>query len=663
MTMAVCSMARAQNEFLFEGSSVEWGDDQVLAVSDFDLDGRPDVVVDSFQVVGGEFEYGVEVRLARPDGTYAEPVFYADVLYFVRIADVTADGWPDLVALDGEGTELMVLPGIGAGALGPPILSAVDLPALGFGGLAIGDIDADGSADVALAEFTQQTGCQCVDLYMGDGSGHFVPGGTAIVAPRMGDTMLRDFDGDGTLDLFSTRNPPEVASTPDAAAVALGDGHGGFLPPTSSDLPVRAGNVVAIDLDDDGRLDLVTGTWEPDVWASVSVFENVDGSSFVLRHKIPLQIRGPSSLNSAAVTIGLADLDEDGLVDIVAATGEFEASDAMLFVLKGLGDFDFGPPADHALAGAPTGLAIADLDLDGHQDLVVSHPFRITFLRGTGDGSFALADQVDIGQPALDIASGDVNSDGHIDLVTANGAPSSALALRLGTGDGHFTGALPPPSEPPFVQRVLLADVSGDAILDLVEGTSALGRTLQVQLGLGDGGFRPPRVLDSDTTADIEVADLDGDGLVDILNCDPELQVVRVHRASRIGTVRGAGRLCLGWTLAAASQWATSMRTSGSTSSLPTLTARRTNRRSGRWSRCPDSVEAPSARPSRTTPSARKTSLSPTWTGTAISTPCWRGSTTTTPGRWVSSRRTASSCAAATATGPSGRGSTSPVRP
>src|SRR5262245_52205090 len=90
---------RAQNEFLFEGAAVDWGLNGVAAVADLDLDGRPDLVVDSLSFADGAIEFGPEIRLARPDGTYAAPVFYPDAPWFIRIAEVTSDTWPDLLAL------------------------------------------------------------------------------------------------------------------------------------------------------------------------------------------------------------------------------------------------------------------------------------------------------------------------------------------------------------------------------------------------------------------------------------------------------------------------------------------------------------------------------------------------------------------------------------
>jgi hypothetical protein len=127
---------------------------------------------------------------------------------------------------------------------------------------------------------------------------------------------------------------------------------------------------------------------------------------------------------------------------------------------------------------------------------------------------------IPVGAAPQGIAVGDVNGDGHDDVVFTHvganpTARDSLLHVTLGDGAGGFrqggdftVGALP--------GGVALADVDGDGKLDAVVACSGRG-TLAILLGKGDGTFgemhslragrRPVQVL---------VRDLDGDGRVDV---------------------------------------------------------------------------------------------------------------------------------------------------
>ena len=138
---------------------------------------------------------------------------------------------------------------------------------------------------------------------------------------------------------------------------------------------------------------------------------------------------------------------------------------------------------------------------------------------------FALApgSPLAVGRQPADVAVGDVNGDGHLDILTAN-VGSNDISLLLGDGRGGFRAALAiafPGSTPPH--RILIRDVNNDKRPDLVV-SSHDSNDVVVLLGDGNGGFAsapgsPFAALRATPPHNhgLEVADLNGDGKVDIV--------------------------------------------------------------------------------------------------------------------------------------------------
>ena len=74
-------------------------------------------------------------------------------------------------------------------------------------------------------------------------------------------------------------------------------------------------------------------------------------------------------LHSRMFALALADLDNDGNLDLVSANREGDN----VGVLLGAGDGTFGTASNFAVGGAPTGVTVADFNADGELDIATAN--------------------------------------------------------------------------------------------------------------------------------------------------------------------------------------------------------------------------------------------------------------------------------------------------
>lgn len=288
------------------------------------------------------------------------------------------------------------------------------------------------------------------------------------------------------------------------------------------------GSLVAADLNHDGKLDLVSS--DGGYPRTVSVLLGTGNGGFAARTAF-----APARQPGAIAT---GDVNEDGHVDVVMATSTPED---VFGPLVGVVSVLYGDGAGRLSAAAaafPTGIgacavAVADLDKDGHLDIVTANGAEgwdagdapgnsVSVLLGDGSGGFAAHADFATGAYPKEVKVADLDKDGNLDLVTCNRgtweAYGNTVSVLRGNGSGGFaaktsftTGALP--------TAVAVGDLDKDGDLDLVSANEG-DTTVSVLLGNGSGGFASKRDFTMGDVAfsprSVVVADLDGDGRADV---------------------------------------------------------------------------------------------------------------------------------------------------
>lgn len=226
--------------------------------------------------------------------------------------------------------------------------------------------------------------------------------------------------------------------------------------------------------------------------------------------------------------ITVADVNHDGHPDLlVANAGSDTADDGTIAVLLGDGRGGFHPapgspfPAGHL----PNDIAVADMNRDGHPDLIVANhqsPYVRIFL-GDGTGRFHLApgSPVDVHSypHPHGVAAADFNSDGNPDVVTDSWG-NNQIELLLGDGTGRLLtpGTFFPTGHRPY-ERLRSADFNRDGHPDIVT-TNLDDNTVSILLGDGHGGLHnaPGSPFPAGAKPwEIAVDDLNNDGNPDLI--------------------------------------------------------------------------------------------------------------------------------------------------
>ena len=208
----------------------------------------------------------------------------------------------------------------------------------------------------------------------------------------------------------------------------------------------RARTTMALfaDLNNDGRLDLIVGNHQNGKCYRSVLFENLGQGKFRDATPEPPEWLATSSPRN----ISVLDFDRDGLLDLIFTDGGYgNYEKRRLHILRNNGNWTFtdvseqyGFPADNTVG---MGLAIADVNNDGVQDIFVAHSCRL-FVSGP-DGKYRLFDDqgLFVRERQGDwwpcgTALGDLNGDDLLDLVIAvHGQPGMVFVyLNQGIRDG-----------------------------------------------------------------------------------------------------------------------------------------------------------------------------------------------------------------------------------
>ena len=245
--------------------------------------------------------------------------------------------------------------------------------------------------------------------------------------------------------------------------------------------------------------------------------------------------------------VELADLNEDGLVDLLFANGgEFSTPGtpelSRVFLNQGPGnqykeitESVFGLTKMFAKV-----IKVRDVNGDGHADILVGTPFQSQSRMYLGDGSSNFTEVTATHLPQMeasiiDLELGDVDGDGDLDILLADwgpGDPMNAMdgrtLLWLNDGAGHFSDATAtglPDNKVKFPWDVEFVDTDNDYDLDILVSCKEVcgGSLLYENDGKGNfSNITPGNLPVFARPYDFNAMDLNQDGYLDLVSINEE---------------------------------------------------------------------------------------------------------------------------------------------
>ncbi|KNC56068.1 uncharacterized protein AMSG_02080 [Thecamonas trahens ATCC 50062] len=247
------------------------------------------------------------------------------------------------------------------------------------------------------------------------------------------------------------------------------------------------------DCDGDGHIDVATITsgadkavtviFSPGEWSTLG--GSVPGADYTVLDTVTVDTPGN---NPQAVVV--ADVSGDGLDDVITVSGSYSSGTIRVYVYTGARSFDTA----HVVGSvtSPRSLAAGDVDSDGKFDLLVgSYNSKVVFgynavnvLYNPGPGSartmtsWSATLLYNAGHKHFVGRTGDVNHDNRPDIfVSISAAPTNGIMYFESTGATGYSLVTTLSTADTTANVVELADINGDALLDVVGYSSSNSAT------------------------------------------------------------------------------------------------------------------------------------------------------------------------------------------
>lgn len=500
-------------------------DSLVRSIDSGDLDGDGDIDL----VVSTTFK-SVKLLLNQGDATFraASVVSGETNDSSLRVGDLDGDGDLDIVSFSRRvnSDELFFHQNSGNGSFSTQRIGEMSFVTRD---IELIDADQDNDLDIVAAALT---GGQFVVIKNTDGQASFGSVQAFNQRPNARSIAVGDFNGDAKNDI--------VTLSEEALVVHKNTGNSGS--PFASAEPILQANLAytspkTADVDGDGDVDIVAITQRMDAFEYDLVWFENQGTGFGSSQAIaPIY---PNAVGPGIEAIDVADFNGDGNVDVVLASG---GTIAWYDNANGLGDFSKRNYA--SLSPFYSTQALADFDGDGDLDLMASDASarQTVWHENDGTGNFINERSITAGDYSIRQLAVDFDRDGDIDFLNAiDGYATGEVLFQFAANDsnGNFAApieisGIPYDQQFNIIKSLIASDFRGDDGIDIL----ALIRGNVILLeSIGSGGefdFREPVTLvESDYRPgnfflrqagfqEIAVADLDGDGLNDIVTADYE---------------------------------------------------------------------------------------------------------------------------------------------
>ena len=494
-----------------------------VAAADLNGDGKKDLAV--------ACEDYVAVLLGNGDGTFqAQNTFGRNTssqYYSVAMADVNGDRKPDLVACDPVFGNAVILLGIGDGTFQTQETFYVGSEPIS---VAVDDINGDGRFDLITSKYLGYS----LGMFLGNGDGTFQAQKTLAVGTWPIFVTAADVNRDGKPDLVACNQ-----SSNNVSVLLANNSFTGQVYTISQSALAVLSIAPTSPLAGPGSVTYAVTFNAPVTNVTPANFQlaftgGVSASSTV--------VVSPTSGYNSVYNVTVNNVTGSGTLGLnMLLTGSIhdQAGNSVATVL-------FGSQQNISIGSgsAPDFVVLTDLNGDGKQDMVVANDggSYVSVLLGNGNGTFQTPVTYSTGYQPFSIAVADVNGDGKKDLVTANWG-SNTVSVLLGNGNGtfQFQRIFAAGTNPRYVTT---ADVNGDGKLDLLVAASGTG--VNLLLGNGDGTFLAVQTVQSGWFGSVLAADLNGDGKQDIVAADPDYQSVDVWLGNGNGTFQTRQQFTVG---------------------------------------------------------------------------------------------------------------------